>query len=129
MSKPWIKWLFIIAGIYEAVLGLAFLIAPTAIFDAFGTTLPNHMGYVQFPALLLLVFALMFFRIASDPVRYRELMLYGMGLKISYCILAFYYQLAGGIPAMWMPWAWCDLAFLVLFFAAWRVTGPASAAA
>ena len=84
---------------------------------------PNHPAYVQFPALLLFIFAVMFFRIAADPVRNRELILYGIGLKIAYCGTAFWYQLAGGIPFMWIPWAWADLIFLALFLVAWNKLG------
>jgi hypothetical protein len=80
---------------------------------------------VQFPALLLLVFAAMFSRIAADPVNRRELILYGCGLKISYCATAFFYQVTRGIPFMWIPSAWADLVFLALFIlAAKRLRSP-----
>jgi len=85
-----------------------------------GVTPPNHFGYVQFPALLLIVFGIMFFRIASDPVRNRELMLFGAGLKASYSGVAFWHSLHGGIPMLFIPWAWADIVFLFLFLAAWR---------
>lgn len=80
------------------------------------------------PALLLLVFAAMFFRIASDPVKYRHMIVYGIGLKAAYSGTAFWYQLRGNIPPMWIPVAWLDLTFLVLFVLALRST-PASRAA
>ena len=67
----------------------------------YGVEPPNHMAYVQFPALLLVLFAIMFYRIAMDPVRNRDLILYGCGLKISYCSLAFWYMFTTGIPSMW----------------------------
>ena len=122
MSSSLAKALFIVAGIYEGLLGLAFLTFPLQIFERFAVEAPNHLGYVQFPALLLVVFAWMFFKVASDPARYRELIPYGCGLKMSYCGLVFYYDMSGGIPAMWIPFAWADLAFLVLFVLAWTGT-------
>ena len=123
MNNTAIRALFVVAGLYDGILGLAFVFFPAAIFAHYGVTPPNHYAYVQFPALLLIVFAAMFFRIATDPVRHRELILYGCGLKLSYCGLAFWYQLQTGIPAMWIPWAWADLGFLALFVWAWAVTG------
>ena len=42
------------------MLGLVFLLSPGWVFHAFAVTPPNHMGYVQFPAALLIVFAIMF---------------------------------------------------------------------
>ena len=52
----------------------------------------------------------------------RELMLYGMALKVSYCSVAFWHQFHGGIPIMFVPWAWADLVFLMLFIVAWKQT-------
>ena len=122
MKATWIKPMFIVAGLYDGVLGVAFLFFPMAIFAAYNVTPPNHVGYVQFPALLLLIFAAMFFRIASDPVRHRELIPYGVALKLAYSGSVFGHQLAGGIPFMWIPWAWADLVFMLLFIAAWNAT-------
>jgi len=131
MRKPNpIRLLFGAAALYDGLLGLLFLFAPYAPFRLFDVQPPNHPAYVQFPAALLIVFAAMFFRIAADPVRNRGLIVYGALLKVSYSGLAFYYQLTQGIPAMWIPWAWIDLAFLALFLLAWRglstnsVAGP-----
>jgi len=128
MRSKWVRPLFIIAGFYDGILGLAFLIVPVQIFAMYEVTPPNHLAYIQFPALLLVVFAIMFFRIAADPVRRRELVLYGAGLKIAYCAPAFFYDITTEIPSMWMPWAWMDLAFLVLFALAWFALGSEAAA-
>jgi hypothetical protein len=124
----WTRWPFIVSGIYDGLLGLTFLFLSGAIFSWAGVQPPNHPGYVQFPALLLLTFAAMFFQIARDPVRYRSLMPYGMALKAAYCGTVFYYQLTWGVPFMWIPFAWADLAFLILFILAYRAT-PAQAPA
>lgn len=119
MNIPWIRRLFVIAALYDGALGLAFLFVHPRIFAAFEVTPPNHPAYVEFPALLLVVFAAMFLQIALDPLRHRGLIPYGMALKASYSGLAFWYQAQIGIPAMWLPWAWIDLAFLAAFAVAW----------
>ena len=123
MNKKWIKPLFLVAALYDGVLGLAFIIAPAEIFAMYGVEPPNHMAFVQFPAFLLIIFAFMFYRIATDPVGNRELILYGCGLKVAYCSLVFVYELTTGISSMWIPWAWADLVFLVLFVISWRSLG------
>ena len=123
MNTKWIKPFFLIAALYDGVLGLAFIIAPAEIFAMYVVEPPNHMAFVQFPAFLLIIFAFMFYRIATDPVRNRELILYGCGLKIAYCSLVLVYDLTTGISSMWIPWAWADLAFLVLFVISWRLLG------
>ncbi len=120
MNETFIKPLFLIAALYDGVLGIAFLIAPGAIFAMYGVEPPNHMAYVQFPALLLLLFAIMFWRVAMDPRRNRDLILYGCGLKVAYSGLAFWYEITTGVPSMWIPWAWADLVWLLLFVLSWR---------
>lgn len=127
MNKNWIKPLFVVAGLYDGILGIAFLFFPNALFQCFGVEPPNHPGYVQFPALLLLIFAAMFFQIAGDAQKNRGLILYGVGLKIAYSGTVFWYQITQGIPSMWIPWAWADVAFLILFLIAWKSIGSSAA--
>lgn len=126
--KPGIALLFSIAALYDGVLGLAFLTAPAAVFSRFGMTPPNHPGYVQFPAALLIVFALIFLRIAVDPAGNRWLIPYGILLKLSYCGVVFYYWSAEGLPYIWKPFAVFDLVFLVLFVQAFLSLGARGAA-
>jgi len=115
-----VRPLFIIAGLYDGVLGLAFLFFAPAVFDRFNVTPPNHFGYVHFPALLLLVFALMFFAIAADPWRNRNLIPYGILLKASYCATVGWHWLDAGVPWMWKPFFILDLLFLIAFIWAYR---------
>ena len=120
MTQKWIKPFYVLAALYDGVLGIAFIIAPGDIFAMFEVTPPNHMAYVQFPALLLILFGIMFYRIAMDPLKNRDLIFYGCGLKVAYCSMVFGYQFTSGVPAMWVPWAWADLVFLALFIVSWR---------
>jgi len=120
MNLQVISKFYILAGLYDGILGLAFLLVPGRIFAFYNVTPPNHMAYVQFSALLLMVFAIMFFRIAANPIRNREYIRYGCGLKVWYCVMAFGYEITEGIPSMWIPWAWFDLVFLLLFILTWR---------
>ena len=129
MNASWIQGVFWISAIYDLVLGLAFLVAGSAIFAHFEVPPPNHPGYVQFPALLLIVFGVLYARIAMDPVGRRELMPYGIGLKLAYTGVTFFHYFTGSMPSMWMPFAWADLVFLVLFVVAWKKTGAAATTA
>ena len=97
-----------------------FVPAHDAVFQWFNVTPPNHPGYVQFPAALLIVFAILFVAVARNQEANRNLIPYGMLLKVSYCGVAFWHWFQAGIPNMWKPWAIADFAFLVLFYAAYR---------
>lgn len=111
----WITILFYITALYDGIFGLFFLIAPLSIFAWFEVTPPNHVGYVQFPAALLLVFALMFINIARHPLRNQNLIPYGILLKVSYCSVVFYYWFSASIPDMWKPFAIIDFFCGILF--------------
>ncbi|MFH1023005.1 MAG: hypothetical protein V1809_06410 [Planctomycetota bacterium] len=114
-----ISTLFIVAAIYDGLLGAAFLFASDIVFQRCDVTSPNHPGYVQFPAALLMTFAVMFVAIAMNPVRNRNLIPYGILLKISYCGVVLFHWLNTGIPNMWKPFCIFDLVFLILFAWAW----------
>lgn len=120
MTGDWRKTLFYISALYDGILGVAFVFFWPQVYSYFGVTPPNHGGYVQFPALLLVLFGVMFLRIARDPEANRDLIDYGIGLKVAYCGLVFWYQLTAGVPSMWIPFAWLDLGFLALYVIARR---------
>jgi hypothetical protein len=122
MRTEWQQWLFRVAAAYDGILGITFLLFWRRFYELFGVTPPNHPGYVQFPALLLVLFGVMFLRISQNPTARRELIAYGIGLKTSYCGLVFWYQLTTGLPSMWIPWAWIDVVFLALFVMALQRT-------
>jgi hypothetical protein len=117
-----VSLVFWVAAAYDGVLGVLFLLSPSWAFERFAVTPPNHFGYVQFPALLLVVFAIMLVQVARDPAGRRDLMPYGMALKVSYCSVVFYYWATTGLPDMWKPFAWADLAFLAAFAWAYQAT-------
>ncbi len=115
-----ISILFVIAAIYDGILGLAFLFAADSVFQKFNVAPPNHYGYVHFPAALLLVFAILYLAVAMNPGKNRNLIPYGALLKVSYCaIVGYHWFSAQGIPDMWKPFAIADLVFLILFIIAY----------
>ena len=114
-TKPNITILFIVAALYDGILGALFLFAANTVFQLFKVTPPNHLGYVQFPGALLLIFALMFLAVAMNPIKNRNLILYGILLKVAYCTLVFFHWFTNGIPMMWIPFAFFDLIFIGLF--------------
>lgn len=120
MNNDWRKPLFYVSALYDGLLGLAFFSCNEGIFEYFHVTPPNHPGYVKFPALLLIIFGLLFLKIARDPEANRDLIVYGILLKIAYAGLVFWYHFTTGVPQMWMWCAYIDTAFLILYILAWR---------
>jgi hypothetical protein len=127
-ATVWIRVLFVIAALYDGVLGLVFLAAPDWPFRQFNITPPNHPGYVQFPAMLLLIFGLMFAAVAWDPIRNRGLIVYGILLKVSYCAVAGAYWAFLDVPVIWKPFVVIDAVMAVLFVWAYVALGRAEPA-
>jgi hypothetical protein len=115
--------LFLVASLYDGVLGLLFLFAAAPLYDWAQVTPPNHLGYVQFPAALLIIFGLMFLAVALNPRKNRNLIPYGLLLKISYCSVTFYHWFATDLPWIWKPFAVIDLLFIVAFVWAYKALG------
>ena len=123
----WISVLFAVSALYDGVLGALFLVAPEWPYRQFDVTPPNHFGYVEFPAALLLIFGLMFLAIAVAPIRNRGLIPFGMLLKVAYVAVTVRYWLAGDLPWMWKPFTLIDAVMLVLFVWAYWVIPVAAA--
>ena len=113
--------MFYVVAIYDGLLGAGFLVAPLRLIRWAGDTPPYHPAFIQFPAILLVVFAVMFVQIALDPVRNRNLIPYGIGLKLSYCGVVFKYWFTTGVGSMWKPFAVIDAVTAVLFLWAYAV--------
>ena len=124
-----IRVLFAVAGLYDGLLGLVFLVNGPAIYRAAGITPPNHWGYIHFPAGLLVVFGLMFLVIARRPVENRNLIVYGVLLKVCYVGTVAWHWFGAGIPVMWTYFAWIDAVMAVLFVWSIRVLRAGAGAA
>ena len=115
MNLKTIKLLFIISALYDFILGVIFLIGFKQIYNYFNIVLPNHDGYVQFGAALVAIFGIGFWFVAQDPQRNRDIIKMGILLKLSYSGVAFYHAALGNLPGIWLPFAWFDVIFLILF--------------
>jgi hypothetical protein len=121
MKREWVSPLFVFAALYDIVLGLIYGLAFRPIYARFGIALPNHDGYVQLPAALILVFGVGFWFVARAPERNRDLIKLGIGMKAAFCAVVLGHYFLASIPAMWIPFALADLLFGIAFLMALRV--------
>ena len=103
MTAKWIKPLFIIAALYDLNLGLAALLFFKPIYNAFSVTLPNHDGYVQWGAAVVVIFGIGFWLVAQAPARNRDIIIMGILFKVAYAATVLGHFFAGSVPAMWVP--------------------------
>jgi len=119
MTLSTVRLLFAVAGLYDFLIGLVFLFFGPQLFEATGVPPPNHWAYIQFGSLLLIIFGIMFFAVAHDPVANRNLMPFGMLLKLSYAGLVAYYWVTTDCPMLFKPFALIDAVMFVLFLLAY----------
>jgi len=129
MKASWIRPLFVIAALYDTVLGVAFFFAFKPVYERFGIPLPNHDAYVQLPAALIAIFGIGFWFVARAPERNRDLITLGVLMKLAFSGVVLSYAFRDAIPPMWVPLAWIDVAFMLAFIAALRASGPGPARA
>ena len=76
--------LFLVAGAYDVVLGLAFMAAGESILETVGMTLPPHVAYIHLAALFILVQGISYLFVARDPWRNVGLARVGVLYKAAY---------------------------------------------
>lgn len=118
-----VKPLFFVGGVYDLIIGLAFLAVPYAIFDFIDVVPPNHIGYIQFSAAFLMIFGLMQFEVARKPLVSRNLIPYAALIKIAYCAVVFGHYALGNMPLPWVVFAIADVVFLFAFVWAYKEIG------
>ncbi len=128
-THKWISLLFVVAALYDILLGAMFVVVPAYPFNLFGVVPPYHMGFVQFPGARLGIYGLLFASIARDPAANRSLIVYGFLLKVAYCSVTGWYWLTSNISGMWKPFCVIDLVMAVLFVWAHSVLTPRVASA
>jgi hypothetical protein len=120
MKPAWIRPLFVVAALYEIILGVVYFLGYETLYRRAGVALPNHPGYVQLNALFVIVMGAGFWFIARAPERNRDLIKVGVLFKAAYAGIIFYYLYRGNMPTMWLPWAISDTVFMLAFLVALR---------
>ncbi|MBI9069763.1 MAG: hypothetical protein JEZ09_20875 [Salinivirgaceae bacterium] len=110
MSKlRYYKGLFLVAAIYDLILGLVFTFIPKSAFYLIGIPekAPDFTGYLSLIGAYLLIIGIAYFLIyKGDLQKNLDLILIGLLYKLAYCSVVFYYFIIGDLP---------HIIFLVLF--------------
>lgn len=115
-----VRVLYCGAGLYDIVIGLLFVLVAPRLYVMLGVT-PPELFYVHSAGALLVLFGVMCWQIAMNPVRWRFLILYAMGVKAVYCISIFVHFSLGTLPWVWLVPGIVDLILLVGFAWSWFV--------
>lgn len=95
------KGLFLVAAVYDIILGIVFTFFTASAFDLLGIPekLPEFIGYLTLIGAYLLIIGVAYYLIyKGDLYKNRDLILIGVLYKFAYCTITFYYFLIGDIP-------------------------------
>jgi hypothetical protein len=93
---------FRIVGVYDVLLGLAFIFFYTDFYQALEITMPTHPAYVYVPALFVMCGGIGEFLIARNPLRNTDLVIVRLLMKLSFASVIFYYYFTSGIPTIFV---------------------------
>ena len=108
------KPLFTVAAIFNAVVGLGMLLAYDPLAPWLGFP-PEPTVWMHIVALIVLVFGYAYWRIATDPARFREYIVLGIVGKLAFVVAIYGHFLAGDATAPLAALVTADLIFAGLF--------------
>ena len=95
------KGLFLLAAVYDLILGIVFMFFPKSAFNIVGVPekLPDFVGYISLIGAFLFVIGVAYYLIyRGDLQKNRDLILVGVLYKLAYFSITFYYFAIGNIP-------------------------------
>jgi len=107
--------LFLVASIYDFVLGFIFLFLYKPVFAFFNIDLPVYPMYLQMTAGLVLAMGIAYYYIYRNLYRNYDLVKLGIAYKIVYIVIASYFYFMNLADVTFFWFVLCDLVFLVLF--------------
>jgi hypothetical protein len=107
---------FLVAALYDMLLGVAFVVLGEQILSAIDMQLPPHIAYIQLAAVFIFVQGFSYLFPFRDPLGNLGIVRVGVVYKAAYAGLALWYLAIGTLPSVFfIPWAIIDLAFMVGF--------------
>jgi hypothetical protein len=108
---------FLVAAIYDIVLGVAFFVLYGPLFSALGIELPNNTSYIHLTAAFVFTQGLGYWFVYQDPAANLGIVKLGVVYKAIFSGLAFYYLAIGELlHPVFIVFGVADLLFLVGFW-------------
>lgn len=108
---------FLVAALYDMVLGIAFFFLFDPLFSALGIALPNNISYIHLTAAFVFVQGLGYWFVYQDLTANRGIVKQGIVYKAVFAGLGFYYLAIGQLlHPVFLVFAVADALFLVGFW-------------
>ncbi|MFQ6674870.1 MAG: hypothetical protein ACE5LH_00850 [Fidelibacterota bacterium] len=115
-SKAFYKGMFMVAALYDFILGIAFFFFYRSIYSLFNIPLPDQPAYLHTAAAFVFTQGLLYYFVYLDLERNFDIVKVGIVYKLVYTGVTFYYWAIGQLPhAMFALFGFLDLIFVILF--------------
>ncbi len=129
MSTSGYKTFFLVAALYDLVLGAAFFFLYGPLFETLNIALPNNISYIHLTAAFVFVQGVGYWFVFGDPDGNRGIVKTGVIYKIAFAGLSFYYWAIGDLlHPVFLVFGAMDILFLagfVMFLMGGRNRQPA----
>src|SRR3989338_785018 len=118
MERGDYKRLYLIAALYDLILGFGFLLFYKIIYKVLGMNLPENPAYLSLCAILIGIYGILLFMIHRNPENNRIAIVYAILIKFAFVAVVLYYWLFVGPEYVDIPFriiAGIDLIFAFLF--------------
>jgi hypothetical protein len=120
---------FLVAALYDLVLGAAFFVAYGPTFELLGIDLPNNTSYIHLTAAFVFVQGLGYWLVYQAPAANRGIVQMGVAYKTAFAVLSFYYFAIGELlHPVFLVFGILDVGFLIGFVMFLRATSNADSA-
>jgi hypothetical protein len=109
------KIIFLIAAIYDFVLGLVFFLFYRQIFNYFNITIPDYPAYLQMAAAFIIAMGVGYYYVYKNLYRNIDLVKLGIVYKIVYSGVTTYFYFTDVANRVFFWFAIFDFIFLCLF--------------
>jgi hypothetical protein len=121
------KMFFLVAALYDMVLGGVFFLFYGPVFEMMGVELPNNASYIHLNAGFVFVQGVGYWFVYRNMVRNVDLVKVGIIYKTVYTLVAVYYFAIGQLPDAIFAWfALFDVLFIVGFIRFLMLAQPAA---
>jgi hypothetical protein len=110
------KGLFLIAAIYDIILGLLFFLFYKTAYSFFGITLPTFPMYLQMSAAFVFAMGIGYYLVYKNLYRNVDLVKLGIVYKLVYATLAIYFYFVNLANVVFFWFGIIDLIFMGFFF-------------
>jgi hypothetical protein len=122
--NPAYRPFFLVAAVYDLILGAGFFLAYGPMFSLLGIELPNNISYIHLTAAFVFVQGLGYWFVYQDPIANRGIAKIGVAYKAAFAALSFYYLAIGELlHPVFAVFGALDVLFLIGFVLFLRAVG------